>query len=426
MGVRGTGVAVAIAGSAILHVGLLAVLDAVDAVDIPLVGPVTHQVRLTLEPRRRPPLPPDAAIPIELVMLAPAAAPPPPAPAALPTAAADLPAAPAAVPRADGARPPTLPAPDPDALVASAVDPRGPLAPGATGLEPTGPGEPGLPGEPGMLSMRTPRPLRPIIDPWRAKLTVAPVDPATVYHPPEPSGQLRPDGGGTFRTVRPGFTGHVAPDGRISFKDQPSATMHVKIPRPRKLARAVGRGLERWYADPGAIRRAGEPDPDELPGVRATETEDPDEDDPDAVIIPIIGGTFDATDAVMRAAGMDPYASAKLKWMDETRPERLQMAQVQRERELGKSTQSMRRHLARLWARRDLDDAGRRAALFELWDDCVETGDEAVVEACQRTRAEVIGSIRARLPAGSPAAYTADELRDLNRRRVSTIPFAPY
>jgi hypothetical protein len=244
--------------------------------------------------------------------------------------------------------------------------------------------------------------------------------------PPAPSGQLRPDGGGTFRTVQPGFTGHVARDGRVSFTDTPSAHIRFNLPRPTKIARAAARSVERWYDDPGAARRKGDADPDELPGVRATEKVEPDRDNPEPVIAPIITGGFDATDAVMRADGQDPYAAAKLKWMDETRAERLAMAKAHRSTQLAHSTQYMRRHLARLWRMPGLDDAARRAALFELWDDCDDDADLAVAAACERTRAAVIAFIRARLPAGSPAAFAADELRGLNGRRRSSLPFAPY
>ncbi len=416
-GVRGTSLATAaIAGSAIFHVGLLAALDLVDDHAPRRATLVTP--RLLLEPLPAPPRSPLAdAIPIELVMMAPPAAATSTAPVAPPvapppTAAAPLPHDRSAPPVADGAI-----APAPSAIAAT-------LDPGtSTAVEPaTGPEEPGL------LSMRTaPRGLRPMIDPWRAHLTVAAPDPSRqLPDPPEPSGLLHSDGGGTFRTVEPGFVGHVAADGRISFEDKPSFTIHVNVPRPRKIARAIGQGLERWFDDPEAAIRAGVPDPDVARGDSATEQQKPDHSNPEATILPIITGGFDATDAVMRMAGMDPYASAKLKWMDETRDERLRLRRTHRLAALGQSTQSMRRNLARLWARPDLDDAARRAALFELWDDCFEDGDDAVIAACTRTRAAVLGFIRGHLPVGSPTAYTADELRALNGRRVSSTPFAPY
>lgn len=407
---RGTGVAIAVAASAGLHVALLTVLDGVEThAAVPVAAP-----RLALVPAPPPP-PVDEPIPIELVVLP---APPTPAPTPVPPAAApDV--APARAPA------PTRGVAADDGLVATTR-----MEPGATAVEPGPTGEPtgpDLPGEPGVLSMRTPHRFVPLLDPSKVALTVAPPDPSKpLYAPPEPSGQLQPDGGGTYRTVQPGFIGHVAPDGTITFEDQPSAHAHLNIPRPRRIARAVQHGLEDWFADPGAALRAGDADRERPRDDDATEEEKPQHGDQDAAVLPVIGGGFDATDALMRANGMDPYAAAKLKWLDETRAERMEMRRRHRLIELAKSTQNMQRHLARLWARPGLDDAARRAALFELWDDCADTGDAALAEACTRTRAAVIGFIRARLPAGSAAAYSAEELRALNARKLSSVPFAPY
>jgi hypothetical protein len=441
MTVRGTGIAVGIAGSAILHVAMLGALDAMD--EQSLVGPALPRPSLLLVPHADDAAERPEDRPIEVVLLAPGALPATPASAApVSSAPADADSRERFVPGPAGRsgqaplRTPAAPSPvastaaaatDDDDRLAMATT-TAPTTSGATGVaEPGTPtGEPG-PGVPGMLSMRNPRDLAPGVDLWHVPLTVAPADPSKpLYQPPEPSGQLHPDGGGTFRTVRPGFTGHVAEDGTVSFTDTPSIHAHIAIPRPDKLARAAARGLERWYGDPGKALRAGEPDPDELPGVRAIEHTDPDESDPDEVIVPILSGGFDATDAVMRANGWDPYLSAKLKWLDETRPERLEMRKAHRKEQLAHATQNMRRHLARLWRQPGLDDAARKAVLFELWDDCDERGDDDVLAACERTRAAVIGFIHARLPAGSPAAYTADELRALNAHRASTIVFAPY
>ena len=62
----------------------------------------------------------------------------------------------------------------------------------------------------------------------------------------------------------------------------------------------------------------------------------------------------------------------------------------------------------------------RRAALFTAWDECEEdrVGDEA--------RAAVVDFIRDRLPSGSPDAFGASELQELNARRRSRARFAPY
>jgi hypothetical protein len=76
-----------------------------------------------------------------------------------------------------------------------------------------------------------------------------------------------------------------------------------------------------------------------------------------------------------------------------------------------------------LWSTaRDL--AERKRGLFELWDDCAETGSDELVAGGTAARAIVIGAIRARLRGAD--AYTASELAQLNAIRRSKAVFAPY
>src|SRR5690606_9996144 len=99
--------------------------------------------------------------------------------------------------------------------------------------------------------------------------------------------------------------------------------------------------------------------------------------------------------------------------------ERVAMGTAYRAEQSARSAELMQKNLEWLWAR-EHDPIARRAALFELWDECGED------EAGTRARALVIGWIRARLPAGSPDAFTAHELELLQTRRTSTAAFAPY
>ncbi|MCW5802116.1 MAG: hypothetical protein KIT31_06995 [Deltaproteobacteria bacterium] len=69
------------------------------------------------------------------------------------------------------------------------------------------------------------------------------------------------------------------------------------------------------------------------------------------------------------------------------------------------------------------DPAARKQALFELWDDVAETGDEALVVAGAGVRAYLVGAIRAMRPA---LELASDELAQLNARRRSRAVFAPY
>ena len=127
----------------------------------------------------------------------------------------------------------------------------------------------------------------------------------------------------------------------------------------------------------------------------------------------------------MRSKGIDPYASRKLKLLDATRDERVQIGNRHRAQQLAMTPQIVQRNLARLWAATP-DTAARKQALFELWDECVETGDPAVVAAAAAARRLVIAFIRARLPAGSPDAFTPAELDALALARRSQAAFQPY
>jgi hypothetical protein len=138
-----------------------------------------------------------------------------------------------------------------------------------------------------------------------------------------------------------------------------------------------------------------------------------------------ISGEFDITDAMMRSQGIDPYASYKLKVLDETRDERVAIGKRYRTQQLAQSGQLMQRNLERLWSSTP-DLAARKRGLFELWDECAESGTEELIVAGAAARAHVLGFIRSKLPAGSTEAFTHTELAHFNKQRKSQAPFAPY
>jgi len=127
----------------------------------------------------------------------------------------------------------------------------------------------------------------------------------------------------------------------------------------------------------------------------------------------------------MRRHGQDPYASKKLKVLDATRDERAQIGAAHRHDQLAHATQLMKAALERVWAS-NLDLPAKKRALFELWDDCAETGADDLVEATRQGRAYLIGFINAKLPAGSATAFSAGELAQLNAHRQSHAMFTPY
>jgi hypothetical protein len=249
----------------------------------------------------------------------------------------------------------------------------------------------------------------------------------------EPSGRLHPDGGGTFRSDLGAVTAKVARDGSVTLTDKRNLKLSVPVPSPQR----IGNAIARWYRDdtkPVGTLGPSEATKPRLPGDHATGQDTrPDH----GQTVPVVGGSFDVTDALMRRKGYDPYASQKLAYLDATRDERVQLGRAHRREQLRRATELMQANLDEAY-RSLRDPRALRQALFELWDECEETGeagpgetgrgnvDGELVEASRRARQLVIGFIRAKLPAGSPDAYTAAELARLNRMRRSRAPFTPY
>ena len=189
--------------------------------------------------------------------------------------------------------------------------------------------------------------------------------------PPPPSGELKPSGNGTFESDHPAFKVKVDRDGTAHIDDKP---------------------------DVGDVHVSG---------------------------IGIAGrASFD--DWAMRKAGIDPYSSAKRQWLDKTRDERARIAMANRKEDLARAPEFMRRNLAWAWNKTANDPDARKQALFELWDECAETGDDDLVAAGHAARAYVVGFIRAHLGPDQPGAFTADDLARLNAHRRSKATFEPY
>lgn len=134
-----------------------------------------------------------------------------------------------------------------------------------------------------------------------------------------------------------------------------------------------------------------------------------------------LGASFDVNDAILRSAGQDPYSSAKLRFMDRSRDLRAQMGADYRNWQLSQSDAIMRANIDGMWKRLPTD-AERKQALFEMWDECAETGDPALVEAGKVARAALVEVARERL---GPNAFSPQELSAFNARRTSTQRFEP-
>jgi len=244
------------------------------------------------------------------------------------------------------------------------------------------------------------------------------------FGPDIDSGQLHPDGGGTFRSDEGPFTAKVDRDGGVKLKDKRNLNIRFALPGPKTF----GRMVDDWYRDPN--KPVGTLAPDRiarapvLSNEEATGHRDRKPDHGDVSTLPILGGGFDVTDALMRRNGQDPYASRKLAYLDSTRDQRVQIGQRHRQEQLEQAAVIMKGNLDRVWSLPT--PAARREALFELWDECAETGSDRLVAAGREARKLVVGVIRSRIPAGSTDAYPPDELAALNRRRQSKATFAPY
>ena len=232
---------------------------------------------------------------------------------------------------------------------------------------------------------------------------------------PPPSGELEPSGGGSYRSNKGSFTARVNPDGTVDLKS--SRNLRISVPDPRKIPRAVGKHVADWAANDNKI-------PDDPEKVAINNNRAPDRDtrpDHGKATVPVLGGGFDITDALMRRKKVDPYAAAKLRYLDSTRDERVQIGRRYKQQQLARSAQLMQKQLDLLVT---ATIAQKKQALFELWDDCAETGEAAVVEGGKAARALVIGYIRTHLTGAN--AYTAAELELLDKRKLSKARFAPY
>lgn len=334
-------------------------------------------------------LPPDfesvAAVPPEVT--------PRPAPRAAPSAAssAPSPSSPAIVATTAAALPPALPE---AALPEPAPSPRS------------------------ALSMRNALPTRLVVPDLRK---IAESGPAAVATRAPMSEELEAAGGGTYRAESSGFTAKINRDGTVKISDKRNLNVNVALPSPK----AIGRGLAEWYKDPYAQTRDREREA-EQGRVPSGAVDDEEEQRKRPKTVPLVSGSFDVTDWLMRLSGRDPYFAAKLSLLNRTREVRAQLATEHRTELLRQVVTMVREQAALVWNDATQPAAARRRALFELWDDCAETGEAEVVRAGKRARVALYGFIRAHANTAGPDAYSAEELAELNRGRRSKQRFAPY
>lgn len=138
-----------------------------------------------------------------------------------------------------------------------------------------------------------------------------------------------------------------------------------------------------------------------------------------------LGFTFDLTDAVMRAHGDDPYLAAKLQFLKETRTFRRRMRRAWYRRQGRAFLQALPKMLQGI-VRSRLSPADKRRLLFELWDECLETGRSELASMGRLARSRILAFIRKAFPKGTTKGYTQQELVRFNRIRTSKASFDPY
>ncbi len=252
--------------------------------------------------------------------------------------------------------------------------------------------------------------------------------------------RLQPNGGGEHVIYDRVTTVKVARDGRATFADKKDIDPKLTLPIMTfdEIRTGIGNHLSAWYADPYRDQRAGRMQdlPRHLtavPGACESLNDPACDTEPDdrplkkslsRGFVPVVGGNADITAWLHRKFIGDPYASRKLKLLDTTRDARAQIGTNHRSEQRDRASELAQRNVDAL-LRAIIDPVQRRAALFEMWDECVE-GEGPDGEAGDRARAIVMGSIRAKLPAGSPGAFTPDEIAKLDAGRTSRQHFAPY
>ncbi len=294
----------------------------------------------------------------------------------------------------------------------------------------------------GLMRMRAPGSSLGVSESMTARIAAEPV---LAREEPKVSGKLENQPGGRAVINDGVATFDVHRDGTLTITDKPDIDIKLKLPiphlDPEEIRQDLGKMITDWYKDPYAATKFGRKaevsrvwmavpgacdsygdvwcDDEMAPQAEKTAREETKTGGS------LLGGKMDLTAYAMRKLGIgDPYRARKQKLADDTFDERVARGGKFRTEQLDRSAELVSRTLADLW-HREADPTRRRAALFELWDDCDE-GEGPRGQAGQRARAMILGWIGAHLPAGSKDAYTTEEIRALDARRTSKQPFQPY
>ncbi len=234
----------------------------------------------------------------------------------------------------------------------------------------------------------------PTAEPKRSPLSLP------IKMPSHKTPELVPSGNGTHTKQQLGWSAKVGRDGRVKFKDKPS----FRITRIGPCFSCIGKALRGYAENPDKFQKRKVP----------------------IVAIPIIAGIFDVTDWLMRRNKQDPYSYQKAQFLERTRGQRMLLAAEARSAHLRNALFSLRRRLNEVWNNIAWSHRERRRVLFDLWDECAETGSREVVSTAAQVRATIVAFVRHHLPETSRHRYTLAELKTLNARKKSRQLFLPY
>ena len=213
---------------------------------------------------------------------------------------------------------------------------------------------------------------------------MAPLAPLAMPASPD-SGELDP------AATHEAFSLQVDRDGAAHVHDTRNLRWVLKLPTVKDLKR----GLADWHEALAEMER-----PPPLPTTHDREdAARPIERPLGSVGVTIL--KFDATDWLMRSVGQDPYASAKLNQLDATRDARAAIGARYRRTQLAHADALMQQNLEAAWTTLH-DDAARKQAVYDLWNEC----DETNADATRLARTQILAFARMH-------RFTAEELARL-------------
>jgi hypothetical protein len=255
-----------------------------------------------------------------------------------------------------------------------------------------------------------------------------------------PSYPLRSVQGGGYEYQDTRFKAKIARDGRVSFDDRHGSLVFSLLPiwpQPHPEGTSTLEGSVREMF--GKRRRPAAPPPRnpkaEPPQVTARGAP-PSEIDRkwNAETAPLsygsVKGTMDLTDEYLRLMGEDPYRREKARFLAATFDMRVGMAARAEAQDLRQALFALPDRLTAIWRDRAQPAPARRRIICALWTELGrdgqkdgKSGNDGKDKAVDAARV-IETFVRTHLPAGSPDAYTPQELSACSAGGPRFSPYA--